>query len=124
MEEEEKDDFQRWTIKRKVALGPIVIRGETSIEEVAGKHGPSAAELKPWKERLFLRVENVLRARPKDYEALRDGQIKKLKQKIGDLVMDIDIRREAANRRPPMPGTPEGRNRRFPAIRCAPSAGF
>jgi hypothetical protein len=48
-----------------------------------------------------------LRAKPKDDEALREEQIKKLKQKIGDLVMDIDILREAAKRHPQTPGTSE-----------------
>ena len=39
--------------------------------------------------------ENALRTRPKDDEALKEEQIKKLKQKIGDLVLDNDILREA-----------------------------
>ncbi len=67
----------------------------------------TVAELEDWKERFFLGAENALRTRPKDDEALREEQIKKLKQKIGDLVMDIDILKEAAKRHPPMPGTPE-----------------
>ena len=37
----------------------------------------------------------------------KDEQIKKLKQNIGDLVMDIDILKEAAKRHSPMPGTSE-----------------
>ena len=65
------------------------------------------AELEDWKERFLLAAENALRARPKDEEALHEEQIKKLKQKIGDLVMDIDILREAAKRHPPTPGTSE-----------------
>jgi hypothetical protein len=40
-------------------------------------------------------AENALRTRPRDEEALKDEQIKKLKQKIGDLVLDNDILREA-----------------------------
>jgi transposase-like protein len=103
----EKDDIQRWTTKRKAALVLSVIRGETSIQQAARQHGITVAELEDWKERFLLAAENALRARPKDEEALRDEQIKKLKQKIGDLVMDIDILKEAAKRHPPMPGTSE-----------------
>jgi hypothetical protein len=33
--------------------------------------------------------------RPKDDEALKDEQVKKLKQKIDELVLDNDILREA-----------------------------
>ncbi|MEX2492802.1 MAG: hypothetical protein WD425_13685 [Nitrospirales bacterium] len=36
-----------------------------------------------------------MRRRPKDEEALKDEQIKKLKQKIGDLVVENDVLREA-----------------------------
>jgi hypothetical protein len=42
-----------------------------------------------------LGAENALRTRPKDDEALKDEQVKKLKQKIGELVLDNDILREA-----------------------------
>ena len=62
------------------------------------------AETEEGQEPFFLGAENALRARPKDEEALKDEQIKKLKQKIGDLVMDIDILRELAKRHPTTPG--------------------
>jgi transposase-like protein len=107
VEEQDKDDVQRWTTKRKAALVLSIVRGETSIQEAARQHGLTVAEIEDWKERFFLGAENALRAKPKDDEALREEQIKKLKQKIGDLVMDIDILREAAKRHPPTPGTSE-----------------
>ena len=105
--ERNQDGLQRWTTKRKAALVLSLLKGETSIQEAAQQHCLTVAELEEWKERFLLAAENALRARPKDEEALKDGQIKKLKQKIGDLVMDIDILKEAAKRHPPMPGTPE-----------------
>ena len=105
--ESEKDDVQRWTTKRKAALILSILKGETSIHEAARQHGLTVSELEDWKERFLLAAENALRARPKDEEALHEEQIKKLKQKIGDLVMDIDILREAAKRHPPTPGTSE-----------------
>jgi hypothetical protein len=40
--------------------------------------------------------ENQLRSRPRDDEALKDEEIKRLKQKVGELVLDNDILREAA----------------------------
>ena len=63
------------------------------------------AELEEWQERLLAAAENALRARPKDEEALKDEQIKKLKQKVGELVLDLDILREAAKGRPTDPTT-------------------
>ena len=52
-----------------------------------------------------LAAENALPARPKDEEALREEQIKKLKQKIEDLVLDNDILREALKPYPLARGT-------------------
>ena len=101
------EDLQRWTAKRRAALVLSILKGETSIQEAARQHGITVAEIEDWKERFLLGAENALRTRPKDDEALQEEQIKKLKQKIGDLVMDMDILREAAKRHPPMPGTSE-----------------
>jgi transposase-like protein len=71
-----------------------VLKGETSIQEAARKHGLRVAEIEDWRDRFLLGAENSLRARPKDDEALKDEQIKKLKQKVGELVLDIDILKE------------------------------
>ena len=63
------------------------------------------AEVEEWRERFLLGAENALRARPRDEEALKDEQIKRLKQKIGDLVLDLDILKEATKDRPFPPKT-------------------
>ena len=85
--------------KRKAALVLGIIKGETSIQEVARQHGLTVAEIEDWKERFFL-GECPASSAEDEPEALRKEQIKKLKQKIGDLVMDIDILKEAAKRPP------------------------
>ena len=99
------DDVQRWTAKRRVALVLSIVRGETSVAEAARKHGLTVAEIEDWQERLLAAAENSLRSRPKDEEALKDEQIRKLKQKVGELVLDLDIFREAAKGRPTDPTT-------------------
>ena len=45
-------------------------------------------------------AENALRSRPRDDDALKDEQIKRLKQKVGELVLDLDILQEATKGRP------------------------
>ena len=77
-----------------------ILRGETSAPEAARSHGLTLAEVEDWKEKFLLAGENSLRSRPKDEEALKDEQIKKLKQKVGELVLDMDIIREAMKGRP------------------------
>ena len=72
-----------------------IVKGKTSVAEAARQHGLAMAEMEEWRERFLVGAENALRSRPKDEEVVKDEQIKKLKQKIGDLVVDIDLLREA-----------------------------
>ena len=52
------------------------------------------SEIEDWKDKFLLGAENTLRSRPRDEEALKDEQIKRLKQKVSELVLDMDILRE------------------------------
>ncbi len=101
------EDVKRWTAKRRSALVLSILRGETSVQEAARKHGLTVAEVEEWKEKFLLAAENALRSRPRDEEALREEQIKRLKQKIGELVLDIDILKEAMKGHPFARGTSE-----------------
>jgi transposase-like protein len=105
MADEPANAPQRWTAKRRVALVVSILKGETSAQAAARKHGLTVAEIEEWRERFLLGAENALRARPKDEEALKDEHIKKLKQKIGELVLDLDILKEATKDRPFPPRT-------------------
>jgi transposase-like protein len=105
MADESPESPQRWTATRRVALVVSILKGETSIAAAARKHGLTVAELEEWRERFLLGAENALRTRPRDEDALKDEQIKRLKQKIGDLVLDLDILKEAPKDRPFPPKT-------------------
>ena len=60
----------------------------------------TVAEVEEWRDRFLLGAENALWARPKDEDALKDEQIKKLKQKVGELVLDLHVLEEASKDRP------------------------
>jgi transposase-like protein len=94
--ESDSKDIKRWTTKRRSALVLEIVRGETTAAEAARKHGLTVAEVEDWKERFLSGAENALRSKPLDEEALKDAEIKRLKQKVGELVMDLDILKEAA----------------------------
>lgn len=100
MAEDLPENVQRWTAKRRSALVLSILKGETSIQEAARSHSLTIAEIEDWKEKFLAAGENSLRSRPRDDEALKDEQIKKLKQKVGELVLDMDIIREAMKDRP------------------------
>jgi transposase-like protein len=91
---------QRWTAKRRAALVLSLLRGETSAAEAARKHGLTVAQVEEWRELFLMGAENALRTRPRDEDAFKDEQIKRLKEKVGELVLDVDILKEAAKGRP------------------------
>lgn len=99
------DSMQRWTAKRRAALVLSILKGDTSAQEAARKHGLTVGEVEEWRERYLLAAENALRSRPRDDEALKDEQIRRLKQKVGELVLDVDILKEATSGRPFAPRT-------------------
>jgi transposase-like protein len=105
--EQENENAQRWTTKRKTALVLSILKGDISSQEAARQNGLTVAEIEEWKDRFILGAENALRTRPKDDEALKDEQIKKLERKVGQLVMDIDILKAAQKIRPTTPGSSE-----------------
>ena len=99
------EQVQRWTAKRRTALVLSLLKGETSVAEAARQHGLTVAEVEGWRDKFLLGAENALRSRPRNEEALREEEMKRLKQKVGELVLDNDILREAAKLRPTEPGT-------------------
>ncbi|MDA2909561.1 hypothetical protein MYX04_01370 [Nitrospiraceae bacterium AH_259_D15_M11_P09] len=107
MADESADSIQGWTGKRRSALVRSILKGETAVAESACKHGSTMAEAEDWRDRFLQRGENTLRMPPKDDEAFKDGQIKKLKQKIGDLVLDNGLLREALKPYPLARGRPD-----------------
>ena len=80
--------------------GAVDREGGDHLVEAARKHDLTVAEVESWKDSFLLAAENALRSRPKDEEALHQEQIKKLERKVGQLVMEIEIAREALKLRP------------------------
>jgi transposase-like protein len=100
METAGDDTIQRWTAKRRMTLVLSILKGETTAQEAARKHGLTVGEVEDWRDKFFVGAENALRSRPRDEDAGKDEQIKRLKQKVGELVLDIDILKEANKLRP------------------------
>lgn len=103
MSTEPKQEVKRWTAKRRQALVLSILRGQTTMVEAAREHGLTIKEIEQWQEKALSGMENALRSRPRDETAQSEAQIKNLQAKVGELVMDIDIYKEA------MKGHPFGR---------------
>jgi transposase-like protein len=94
------EQLKRWTALSRPALVLEILRGDTSVAEAARKHGLTVADIEGWRERFLSGAENALRSRPLNEDAQKDQEIKRLKQKVGELVMDVDILKEATHGNP------------------------
>src|SRR6201995_5019673 len=104
-DDQRPEAVQRWTAKRRAALVISLLKGETTAAEAPRRHGLKGAEVEEWRDRFLLGVENALRARPTEDEALREEELNRYKRKLGELPMDLEILRTAARLRPTLPGT-------------------
>ena len=98
MSEKLPEEIKRWTAKRRTALILEIIRGETTVNEAARKHDLKPSDIQHWQETFMAAGENGLKSRPKEELERKDSEIKKLKQKVGELVMDIDILKDVQER--------------------------
>src|SRR5262245_5084410 len=105
MVDDSAESPERWTAERRATLVLSILKGETSAQAAARKHGLTVAEVEEVRDRFLLWAENALRARPKEEDALKDERIKKLKQKVRELVLDLDILKAASKERPFPPKT-------------------
>ena len=62
----------------------------------------TAPEVEDWLERFLAGAENSLRTKPREDEAVREEAVRRLKQKVGELVLDNDILKEAMKRTVPL----------------------
>ena len=100
MANEHNEQLKRWTAKRCVALVVHMLRGDTSVARAARNHALTVAKIEAWKHRFLSGAENALRSRPLDDEAQPNRDIKRLKQNVGEFVMDVDSVKEAVNGHP------------------------
>jgi hypothetical protein len=90
---------RRMSARRKQAAVLRLLRGE-DLELLSRDLGVTAAGLSGWRDRFLAAGEAVLRSRPAD---IRDAEIGRLKEKVGDLTMtnellEAKIERLEANR--------------------------
>jgi transposase-like protein len=82
-----KKKIQRWTAKRKMEAVLRLLRGE-SLQSVSRELEVTASRLSEWKENFLQRGLEGLKSREADH---RDEEIKRLQNKVGELIMDNEL---------------------------------
>ena len=91
----ETEPIERWTAQRKAAIILEVLKGQISVPEAARKYGFTQGEYRKWADEYHQAGVEALKTNRKDQEAKHQAEIKRLRAKIGQLVMDDEIRQEA-----------------------------
>ena len=78
---------RRMSARRKREAVLRLLRGE-DLEPMSRELGVMAAELSGWRDQFLAAGEASLRSRPAD---ARDGEIGRLKEKVGDLTMATEL---------------------------------
>ena len=92
----ETKEFQRWTAKRTVELLLQLIRGERKLVDVCREHDLKQSEVEGWMDTFVKAGERGLKARAEDEQAVREAEVRELRAKIGELVLELDARKKLA----------------------------
>lgn len=91
----EPEKFERWTAQRKAAIILDVLKGSISVPEACRKYGFTQGEFRRWADEYHRGGVDALKVNRKGLEAEHRTEVKRLQAKIGQLVMENEIRREA-----------------------------
>ena len=87
-------DFQRWTARRKVELLLQLIKGEAKLVDVCREHDLKQSEVEAWMETFLQGGERSLKARSEDEQAVHKREVRELRAKVGELVLELDARKK------------------------------
>lgn len=82
---------RRWTAKRKASLVLDIIKGNTTSAQAARTYDLTVTEIEQWVSEAMAGMENQLKARPKDIAQQYETEIKELRAKVGELVLQNDV---------------------------------
>src|SRR5262249_57488016 len=90
----ETKESQRWTAKRKVELLLQLIRGERKLVDVCREHDLKQSEVEGWMDTFVMAGERGLKARREDEQAAHEAEVRELRAKIGEPVLEPDPRKQ------------------------------
>ena len=87
--------IERWTAARKAELVLEIIKGQKTIVDAAREHDLKQSEIQKWIDTFMEYGRQGLKSHPKRMEAAYEEQLKSHREKIGELVLQIDILKKA-----------------------------
>ena len=91
----EPEKFDRWTAQRKAAIIIEVLKGQISLPEAARKYGFTQGEYRKWADEFMRGGVDALKVNRRGLDAEHRAEVRRLQAKIGQLVMENEIAKEA-----------------------------
>ena len=89
---------KRWTAKRKFDLVLKMLREGTALEELSRETGQPAHVLSGWRDEFFEKGSAVFKEAETPKEKMLESAITKLKTKVGEQAMEVDLLYEKVKR--------------------------
>lgn len=86
--------IQRWSARRKVELLLGLIKGEKKLVDVCREHDLKQSEVESWMDAFLKAGERGLKANTGDETDAREREVKELRAKVGELVLELDARKK------------------------------
>jgi len=87
--------IEKWTAKRKAELVLEIIKGHKTIVDAAREHDLKQSDIQNWIHTFMEYGRQGLKSHPKRMESAYEEQLKSHREKIGELVLQIDILKKA-----------------------------
>ena len=87
-------NFQRWTAKRKAELVLSLIKGETTLVDACRQYDLKQSEVEAWQDTFLKFGEQGLKSNSKDVQKQHENELKELRAKVGELVLELDARKK------------------------------
>lgn len=92
---QDPEKFERWTAQRKAAIILEVLKGQISVPEASRRYGFTQGEYRKWADEFMRGGVDALKVNRKGLDAEHRNEVRRLQAKIGQLVMENEIAREA-----------------------------
>ena len=94
-EGDNRPTIERWTARRKADLVLEIIKGQKTIVDAAREYDLKQSEIQKWVETFLEFGRRGLRVNPKNAESAYEEELKAHREKIGELVLQIDVLKKA-----------------------------
>lgn len=86
--------IQRWSAKRKVELLLALIKGEKKLVDACREYDLKQSEVEEWMDTFLKSAERGLKGRAGDEADAREREVKELRAKVGELLLELDARKK------------------------------